>query len=63
MLVTMILAWVTRWFVGPGASFFTFGALSGIVIAVLGGLSTDTLEVGLGGEKPIEPVLDLQSEA
>jgi hypothetical protein len=62
ILVSMILAWITRWFVGPGASFFTFGALSGIVISVLGGLSADTLEVP-GRVKTIEPILDLQSEA
>ena len=39
MIVTMVAMWIIRWFVSPGASFFVFGAVSGIVITILGALS------------------------
>jgi hypothetical protein len=36
MIVAMMVTFVVRWFVNPGASFFVFGAISGVVIAILG---------------------------
>jgi hypothetical protein len=40
--VTMVVTWIVRWFVNPGASFFAFGAISGIVMAILGALGAET---------------------
>lgn len=42
IIVTMVVTWIVRWFVNPGASFFAFGAISGIVMAILGALGAET---------------------
>jgi hypothetical protein len=54
ILITMILAWIVRWFVGPGASFVAYGLVTGIVMSILGAMSGEMLEESKGEEQPVE---------
>jgi hypothetical protein len=44
VIIASMAAWIVRWFVSPGASFFTFGIIGGIVIAILGAFGDESGE-------------------
>jgi len=44
MMATMMVTWVVRWFVNLGASFFVFGTMSRVVIAILCALGAELSE-------------------
>lgn len=54
VIVTMVAMWIVRWFVSPGASFFVFGAVSGIGIAILGALSAVPVTEKSSGFSPAD---------
>jgi hypothetical protein len=64
MMATMMVTWVVRWFVNPGASFFVFGTMSGVVIAILGALGAELSEDPLDKLRPVNsPIPASQHES